>query len=155
MVTLSIGGGVGSADDSPGDYVWVAAAAHLCYVVSTHGEGVRVAASLVDSISQPQTLLRAPDTEQGWDLVDTVKEHAVSQAVAAAMDEVLTELANMPGKVTNPETWLAELEREELGAAAERKQAPEQARGQAAKAQRLREKKTATMRKLRAEGRTA
>jgi hypothetical protein len=69
MVTLSIGGGVGSADDSPGDYVWVAAAAHLCCSVAIHGGEVRTAASLVDSISQPQTLLRAPDTEQGWELV--------------------------------------------------------------------------------------
>jgi hypothetical protein len=68
LVTLSIGGGVSSADDSPGDYAWEAAGAHLCYVVSIHGGEVRTAASLVDSVSQAQPLLRAPDTEQGWEL---------------------------------------------------------------------------------------
>jgi hypothetical protein len=88
-------------------------------------------------------------------LIDPAKEHAVSEAIAANIREVLTELANMPGKVTNPESWLEELEREELGAAAERKQkqTPEQAQARQAKAQILRQKKTETMRRLRAEGR--
>ena len=64
METLSIGHAEGSYD-----YVLEIAGAHLCYSVSMYGEEVRTGASLVDSISQPQTLLRTPDAESGWELV--------------------------------------------------------------------------------------
>jgi septal ring factor EnvC (AmiA/AmiB activator) len=86
-------------------------------------------------------------------LIDPAKEHTISEAIAANIREVLTELANMPKKVTNPQSWLAELEREELGTAAERQPTPGQAMAQQAKAERLRARKTETMRRLRAEGR--
>jgi hypothetical protein len=87
-------------------------------------------------------------------LVDSEKAHATSEAIRKDIHNLLTELANLPDKVTNP-NWLAELERENVGAtsSAERKQTPKQARDPQAKAVRLRERKTETMRRLRAEGR--
>jgi hypothetical protein len=67
----------------------------------------------------------------------------------------LNELGNMPERVTNPD-WLKELEREKVGTTSvERQQTPNEHKVKQARATRRREKKTATMRKLRAQGRTA
>jgi hypothetical protein len=64
METLSIGQTEGFSG-----YVLEIAGAHLCYSIAIGGGQVFVGASLVDSISQPETLLQAPDSEQGWELV--------------------------------------------------------------------------------------
>ncbi len=89
-------------------------------------------------------------------LADSAKEHAISQVVQEEAHSLLNELGRMPAAV-NPESGLKALEREELGITeAERKQTPgAPARGQAAKAARLRQRRTETMRRLRAEGRAS
>jgi hypothetical protein len=89
-------------------------------------------------------------------LADSAKEHAISQVVQEEAHSLLNELGRMPEAV-NPESGLKALEREELGiTGAERKPIPgAPAKGQQEKAARLREKKTETMRRLRAEGRAS
>ena len=63
METLSIGRA--AVDDE--DCVLEIAGRWLCYRVALHGPEVRTAASLMDGIAPPETLLRSPDTEGGWD----------------------------------------------------------------------------------------
>ena len=83
-------------------------------------------------------------------------EFEMGRIIDAEARSLLDDLGNMPDKVTNP-NWLRELERAELGLEKEkeRPQMPGDHQAKQAKAQILRQKKTATMRKLRAEGRTA
>ena len=90
-------------------------------------------------------------------LVEPAKEHAAGQVLLEEIRALLTELGSLELKGTDP-NWLRELERKELGLQAERATPPEppgQAASKEAKAARRRERQTATMRKLRAEGRTA
>ncbi len=42
--------------------------AHLLYDLRVHSEQVFTGVSLLDSAAEPQTLLRSPDSEQGWEL---------------------------------------------------------------------------------------
>jgi hypothetical protein len=56
---------------------------------------------------------------------------------------LLTDLANLPSKVTNP-NWLAELERENVGTGRERQQTPGELKHEQAQAARRRERKLAS-----------
>jgi hypothetical protein len=55
--------------------------AWLLFRLALHGPEVRTAACLMDAADPPQTLLRTPDTEAGWDtaqrLVASLERHAV------------------------------------------------------------------------------
>ena len=86
-------------------------------------------------------------------LVDPAQEHAIAEAIAADMRGVLTELANMPGKVTNPESWLKELESEELGiTSVERQQTPDEHKRQQARVVHRAGKKIASQQRRRGHG---
>ena len=87
-------------------------------------------------------------------LIDAANEHGVLMALDAGMRELLTELANLELKATNP-NWLRTLERKEIGTEdePERQQTPDEHRIEQARVERRRQKKTETMRELRAAGR--
>ena len=63
METLSIGRA--AVDDA--DSVLEIAGRWLCYRVALCGPEVRLAATVMDAAPAPETLLRSPDTESGWD----------------------------------------------------------------------------------------
>ncbi|MGA7880872.1 MAG: hypothetical protein WBL40_17015 [Terrimicrobiaceae bacterium] len=66
LETLSIGQ-VGNS--LAGAFELQTAGTFLCYVVAIRGAEVHVGASLMDSISEPEHLLRTADNETGWRLV--------------------------------------------------------------------------------------
>ena len=82
-------------------------------------------------------------------LVEPANEHAISEAIRHDIHALLTDLANLPSKVTNP-NWLAELERENVGTGRERQQTPGELKHEQAQAARRRERKLATQRQRRA-----
>jgi hypothetical protein len=91
--------------------------------------------------------------------VEPAKQHPASEAIKKDIHTLLTELAELPERVTD-ENWPKTLEAQEDESAGESRESsreprltPEQAKAQAAKAKVRRAKKTETMRKLRAEGR--
>jgi hypothetical protein len=86
-------------------------------------------------------------------LADSAKEHAVSQVVQEEAHSLLNELGRMPEAV-NPEAGLRALEFEELGLEAERKpqQHPGDYKSEQVRAERRRQKQTASKRKERARG---
>ncbi len=86
-------------------------------------------------------------------LIDDANEHRASEVIGEEIRGLLTELANLPTKVTNPD-WLRELERENAGTAVEERQpTPDEHRHTEARAASRRQKKTETMRGLREAGR--
>ena len=86
-------------------------------------------------------------------LVDAANEHGVFVALDAGMRELLTELANLHLKATNP-NWLHELERKETGSTedAERRQTPNEHKAEQARAVRRAEKKIASQQARRGHG---
>jgi hypothetical protein len=82
-------------------------------------------------------------------LVDTVNEHAASEAIRKEVHALLTDLAHLPERVTN-ENWLAELERAEVGTTREHQATPGQLKAQAAKAEIRAARKLETQRQRRA-----
>jgi hypothetical protein len=82
-------------------------------------------------------------------LVEPAKEHSVSEAIREDVHALLHELADLPQRVTD-EHWLETLEPEQ--AAGEHRQTPEQVKMAQARTTRRRERKTQTMRDLRAKG---
>lgn len=79
-------------------------------------------------------------------LVDPAKRLAVQEAIKEDIHMLLTELADLPVKVTDPD-WLEGLAAEENQTAGERPKTPSQIKVKAERARRRRERKTATMRK--------
>ena len=63
LETLSIG-----CPENSTDCVMETAGQWLCYTIGLHHEEIRVGASMMDSPAASQTLLRAPDSEAGWQL---------------------------------------------------------------------------------------
>ena len=49
---------------SPGQ--WITAGTFLSYTIAIRGTEVHVSAALIDSIANPEFLLRMPDDELGW-----------------------------------------------------------------------------------------
>ena len=85
-------------------------------------------------------------------LVEPANEHAVSEAIRKDIHALLTDLANLPEKITN-ESWLKELERKELGTAArERTPAPGELKHAQAQAAHRAARKLETQRARRAGG---
>ena len=87
-------------------------------------------------------------------LVDAANEHGVLMALDAGMRELLTELANLHLKATNP-NWLRDLERKETGATeedVERRQSPNEHKTAQARAARRAAKKIASHRVRRGHG---
>jgi hypothetical protein len=95
METLSIG----HPEDSY-DYALEIAGQWLCYSVAIHGSEVRTGASLVDSISQPQTLLRTPDAESGWELVFRFISALEKYGVRSLVRPILV------GEPGQPDAWV-------------------------------------------------
>ena len=88
-------------------------------------------------------------------LIDDANSHAVSEVIDQEIRSLLSELGHLPQKATDP-NWMAQLEKDELGLESDkRRPTPSDHQQQQARAKVQREKKTATMRKLRAEGRAA
>jgi hypothetical protein len=92
-------------------------------------------------------------------LIDVAKEHDVSEVIRERIHALLRDLSNLPAQVTDP-NWLQKIDGDLLnqvdGAGPRESREPRtpvEARAQAEKAKIRRAKKTATMRKLRAEGR--
>ena len=85
-------------------------------------------------------------------LIAAENEHAISQVILEEAHSLLNELGRMLPDAANPESGLRELERQELGLGKEkeRQQAPGDHKAEQARATRRRERKTQTMRDLRA-----
>jgi hypothetical protein len=97
-------------------------------------------------------------TAQG--LIEQKNEHQVAHVLREDLCKMLTELASLPREVTavGDDNWLSKIDGdllEQVDGDAPRAVTPSQAKAQAAKAKIRREKKTETMRRLRAEGRAA
>jgi hypothetical protein len=86
--------------------------------------------------------------------VNPTKQLPVSEALTEDIHKLLTELSDLPEKVTDP-YWLEGLEAEEDQTMGERPQTPGELKAEQAKAEHRRKQKAATMRKLRAEGRAS
>ena len=85
-------------------------------------------------------------------LVDAADEHGVLMLLDAGMRELLTELANLESKATNP-NWLKQLEQENVGTEkAERPATPKEHLRAQARAEHRRQKQTEAKRKQRAKG---
>src|SRR4029077_10868355 len=86
-------------------------------------------------------------------LIDAAKEHDVSEVVRERIHALLTDLSNLPAQVVDP-NWLEKIDpdfRAQVDGAGPREpRTPVEARVADQKAKIRREKKTATMRKLRA-----
>ena len=66
METLSIGRPATAPEE---DYAMEICGKWLAFTISLHGDEVRLAVSLMDSVTPPQTLLRTRDDASGWQLV--------------------------------------------------------------------------------------
>ena len=94
-------------------------------------------------------------------LIEVKNEHQVARVLREDLCQMLSELANLPKEAmaAGDDNWIAKIDGDLLeqvdGESPAPRITPEQAKAQAAKAKIRREKKTETMRKLRAEGRTA
>ena len=82
--------------------------------------------------------------------VDPAKQLSVSEAIKEDIHTLLTELADLPAKVTDPD-WLERLA-EENQTAGEHLQTPGELKAEQERAKLRRAQKTQMMRKLRAEG---
>jgi hypothetical protein len=82
-------------------------------------------------------------------LVDPEKRLAIQEAIAEDIHMLLTELSDLPMKVTDP-NWLERLEAEENQTVGERLQTPGELKAEQAKVEHRRKQKTETMRRLRA-----
>lgn len=82
--------------------------------------------------------------------VDPAKQLSVSEAIKEDIHTLLTELADLPAKVTDPD-WLERLA-EENQTAGEHLQTPGELKAEQERAKLRRAQKTPMMRKLRAEG---
>ena len=80
--------------------------------------------------------------------VDPAKQLSVSEAIKEDIHTLLTELADLPAKVTDPD-WLERLENQTAG---EHLQTPGELKAEQERAKLRRAQKTQMMRKLRAEG---
>lgn len=61
---------IGAPRNSPaGNFEWQGCGNFLLYSVELAQGEIRVSAALLDVIAEPQFLLKAPDTEEGWRLV--------------------------------------------------------------------------------------
>ena len=91
---------IGARENSFGNYELEIAGQWLCYDVRIVGGEVRTGASLVDSTGQPQTLLRAPDVESGWELIfrfiSSLEKHEVKSLARPIV-------VGMPGE---PDAWV-------------------------------------------------
>jgi len=71
---------LGRADDDA-DSVLEIAGRWLCYRIALYGPEARLAATPMDGIAPPETLLRSPDTAAGWDtvrrLIASLERHGV------------------------------------------------------------------------------
>jgi hypothetical protein len=130
-------------------------------LISKRLAGLQVAFLLT---SFRQKVLAAPSafarrlTAQG--LIEAKNEHQVALVLREDLCQMLSELASLPREVmaVGDGNWLAKIDADLLNQVdgdAPRRVTPTQAKAEAAKAKLRREKKTATMRKLRAQGRAA
>jgi hypothetical protein len=89
-------------------------------------------------------------------LIDAGNEHIVSEAIKEDVYALLADLANLPSRCTDPD-WVKKIDHDLVdqvdGNPSARRMTPEEVRAQAEQAKSRRQKKTETMRKLRAEGR--
>ena len=105
------------------------------------------------------TIMTRRLTAQG--LIEGKVEHQVARVLREGLCALLSELATLPKEVmaVGDPDWIARIDGDLLeqvdGESREPRITPGQAKAEAAKAKLRREKKTATMRKLRAQGRTA
>jgi hypothetical protein len=89
METLALGRS--ATDDA--DSVLEIGGTWFLFRVALHGPEVRTAATLMDAADPPQTLLRAPDTEAGWD---------TAQRLVASLERNGVRSLQRPIKAANP-----------------------------------------------------
>jgi hypothetical protein len=72
----------------------------LLYTVGLHNEEIRVGASMMDSPAASQTLLRAPDSEAGWELAARFIGALERYEVKSLMRPILV------GEPGQPDAWI-------------------------------------------------
>ena len=96
METLALGRS--ATDDA--DSALEIAGRWLLYRIALHGPEVRLAASLMDGIAPPETLLRSPDSDPGWDTV---------RRLAASLERNAIQSLQRPievGEPPDPDAWV-------------------------------------------------